>query len=184
MDRTEQTLQILMDEYKVLKAEQQSRIGFRDNLLYVTLVLFGTISSFALTSEKSHPAFLVIPWVCIVLGWTYVVNDEKISAIGRYIRYTLEERISALMGGTADGKYLFGWETAHRDDPRRKSRKYLQLFIDEVTFVVSGLVALLVFWLLVPKASNFAIILSVVEVVLLIALGVKIAIYADLAKGH
>ena len=88
------------------------------------------------------------------------------------------------MGGTADGKYLFGWETAHRDDPRRKSRKYLQLFIDEVTFVVSGLVALLVFWLLVPKASNFAIILSVVEVVLLIALGVKIAIYADLAKGH
>jgi len=184
MDRNEQTLQILLEEYRALKAEQSSRIGFRDNLLYVTLGLFGAISSFALSNAQGYHAFLVIPWVCIVMGWTYVVNDEKISAIGRYVRYDLEERLSALMGGSADNKYLFGWETAHRDDPRRKSRKYIQLFIDEVSFVFSGLISLLAFWLLAPQFSVFAIVLSAIEAVLLIGLGFKVAIYADLLKGH
>ena len=184
MERNEQTLQILMEEYRVLKAEQSMRIGFRDNLLYVTLGLFGALSSFALNSDKGHYAFLVIPWVCLVMGWTYVVNDEKISAIGRHVRYTLEDRLSALIGGSADEQYLFGWETAHRDDRRRKNRKYIQLFIDQVTFVISGLVALIVFWLLAPQASTFTIALSAFEAVLLLVLGLKIADYADLAKGH
>ena len=184
MDRNEQTLHILMEEYRVLKAEQSMRIGFRDNLLYVTLGLFGAIASFALTNDKGHNAFLVIPWVCLVMGWTYVVNDEKITAIGRYVRYTLETRISALIGGSADEKYLFGWETAHRDDPRRKRRKYTQLFIDQLTFVLSGLMALLVFWLLTKDIYVFPIILSAIEAVLLIILGFRITDYADLAKGH
>ncbi|MBT9310821.1 hypothetical protein [Leptothoe kymatousa] len=184
MDRNEQTLQILMDEYRVLKAEQSMRIGFRDNLLYVTLGIFGAIASFGLTNAKGATAFLVIPWVCLVMGWTYLINDEKISAIGRYVRYDLEKRVSALIGGSADEKYLFGWETAHRDDPRRKRRKYTQLFIDQVTFVISGLVALVAFWLLAGKVSAFAVVLSVVEAVLLVILGVRIADYADLAKGH
>lgn len=184
MDRNEQTLKVLLEEYRIVKAEQSSRIGFRDNLLYVTLGLFGAIASLALSNKNGTNAFLVIPWVCIVMGWTYVVNDEKISAIGRYVRYDLEERISALIGGSADGKYLFGWETAHRKDPRRKSRKYLQLFVDLLAFVFSGLTALLVFWLLTPQPSPLIIVVSVIEAVLLIGLGFKIAIYADLAKGH
>lgn len=184
MEQNEQTLQILLEEYRVLKAEQSSRIGFRDNLLYVTLGLFGAIASITLTNENADHAFLVIPWVCIVMGWTYVVNDEKISAIGRYIRYDLEQRISALIGGSADEKYLFGWETAHRSDSRRTSRKYLQLLIDEVSFVFSGLTAVLVFWLLTPQPSAFTILVSAFEVLLLIGLGIKIVIYADLAKGH
>lgn len=184
MDHNEQTLQILLEEYRALKSEQGSRIGFRDNLLYVTLGLFGAISSIALSNDNAEHAFLVIPWVCIVMGWTYVVNDEKISAIGRYVRYSLEERISALMGRSADEKYLFGWETAHRSDPRRMSRKYLQLLIDLVSFVFSGLTALGVFWLLTDQPSTFTIVLSAIEAVLLIGLGIKIWVYADLAKGH
>lgn len=184
MDRNEQTLQILLEEYRALKSEQSSRIGFRDNLLYVTLGLFGAIASFALSNNDAEHAFLVIPWVCIVMGWTYVVNDEKISAIGTHIRYSLEDRISALIGGSADNQYLFGWETAHRSDSRRQSRKYLQLFIDEVAFVFSGLTALIVFWLLSTQASTLAVLLSAIEAILLIGLGIKIAVYADLAKGH
>lgn len=185
MDCNEKTLEILMEEYRILKAEQSMRIGFRDNLLYVTLGIFGAIASFALTNANNYSAFLVIPWVCLVMGWTYLINDEKISAIGRYVRYDLEKRVGALIGGSADEKYLFGWETAHRDDPRRKRRKYTQLFIDQVTFVISGLVALVVFWLSpAPKDYIFAVILSVVEAILLIVLGVRIADYADLAKGR
>ena len=118
------------------------------------------------------------------MGWTYVVNDEKISAIGAHIRYTLEARISALIGGSADNQHLFAWETTHRSDPHRKSRKYLQLFIDEVAFVFSGLTALVVFWLLSTQISTLATLLSAFEAILLIGLGIKIASYADLARGH
>lgn len=28
----------------------------------------------------------MLPPVSVILGWTYLVNDEKISAIGRYVR--------------------------------------------------------------------------------------------------
>jgi hypothetical protein len=184
MERKDQTITILLEEFKTLKAEQSKRIGFRDNLLYVTLGLFGAITSFAITSNKGHYAFLVIPWICLVMGWTYLVNDEKISAIGRYIRDILDDRICTLMGGAADDQHLFGWEKIHRDDKERKSRKRLQLLIDEITFVFSGLVALLIFWLPVTQTSIPLIILSVMEVLLLIGLGIKIAIYADIAKGR
>lgn len=184
MDRNEQTLQILLEEYRNLKAEQGNRIGFRDNLLYVTLGLFGAIASFALSNDDNSPAFLVIPWVCIVMGWTYIVNDEKISAIGRYIRSALEKRISALIGGAANSQPLFGWEVDHRSDSRRISRKYLQLLVDLLTFVFSGLVALLMFWVSRSQPSALSVLLSVIEAILLVGLGVKIITYADLAKGE
>jgi hypothetical protein len=86
--------ELAKQEYIKLKDEQTKRIGFRDNLLYVNLVLIAGIMSFAFAGE--HPdnqwrlrGLLIAAWVALVLGWTYVVNDEKISAIGRYIRDTL-----------------------------------------------------------------------------------------------
>ena len=86
-------LKVWLMEYDKLKVEQIQRIGFRDNLLYTTLGLFGAVVSFAVSNAANSYALLVIPWVCLVLGWTYVVNDEKISAIGRYIRLTLVEKV-------------------------------------------------------------------------------------------
>ena len=86
-DEQQKMFEIYLQEYSKLKDEQAQRIGFRDNLLYVTLALFGTVLAFAL-GEKANPyALLVLPWVSLVLGWTYVVNDQKISALGRYIRH-------------------------------------------------------------------------------------------------
>ena len=72
---------IWLAEYDKLKTEQTQRIGFRDNLPYVTLCLFG--GTIAITTTNYY-ALLVVPWICLILGWTYLVNDEKISAIGRY----------------------------------------------------------------------------------------------------
>lgn len=175
-------LDILLKEYDKLKTEQAQRIGFRDNLLYVTLALFGTILSFALANPTNHYALLVIPWVCLILGWTYVVNDEKISAIGQYIRHTLANKIQQHTG-YANLETLFGWEIAHRNDRRRKRRKIQQLIVDEITFVVSGMIAIGAFWYLVPQPSIGIILLSGIEWLLLIALGVEMVIYADLGKG-
>jgi hypothetical protein len=131
-------LDVYLQEYEKLKDEQTQRIGFRDNLLYVTLGVFGTVVTFAVSNKANYYALLVIPWVCLILGWTYLVNDEKITALGRYIRLTLVEKIKQHTGNT-DTESIFGWEIAHRNDQRRKRRKIEQLIIDEITFVFSGI---------------------------------------------
>jgi hypothetical protein len=146
------TLKIWLAEYDKLKAEQTQRIGFRDNLLYFTLGIFGLIIPTAISNPTNYYALLVVPWTCLILGWTYLINDEKISAIGRYIRLTLVEKLKEKTGHP-DVESLFGWEIAHRSDPRRSRRKIEQLVIDQLTFVVSGTIALIVFFLLVPKAA-------------------------------
>jgi hypothetical protein len=176
-------LEVYLQEYEKLKEEQAQRIGFRDNLLYVTIGVFGGILSFALSEKTHYYALLVIPWVCLILGWTYVVNDQKISAIGKYIRLTLVEKVKEKTGDT-DYESIFGWEIAHRSDERRKRRKIEQLIIDEITFVVSGLVTLGAFWFLVSQPPLAINILCWMEFLLLLVLGVEIVIYADLAKGR
>jgi len=183
MSDNQKIFEVYLKEYEKLKSEQTQRIGFRDNLLYVTLGLFGTIISLAAANKANYYALLVIPWVCLVLGWTYLVNDEKITAIGRFIRLTLVEKIKEQTGST-DIESIFGWEIAHRSDNRRRRRKIEQLIIDQITFVLSGMVALIAFWLLVSKPPLAVNLLSWVELILLLVLGVEIIIYADLAKGR
>ena len=175
-------IDIYLREYQTLKAEQTARIGFRDNLLYVTIAVFGGILSFTLANQNYY-ALLVVPWVCLILGWTYLVNDEKISALGRYMRYDLTERIAKLTNNqNIDG--IFGWETTHRTDRHRKRRKIEQVIIDQLTFVISGIISLIAFWILVPKISVPLWLLSTTELILLVILGAEIIIYADLAKGR
>lgn len=176
-------LNVWLAEYNKLKDEQIRRISFRDNILYVALGVFGGIASFAISNVSNHYAFLILPWTCLILGWTYLVNDEKISAIGRYIRLTLVEKVKQ-KSGYADLESLFGWEIAHRSDRRRSRRKIEQLIIDEITFVLSGIVALVAFWILVPKAALSLYLLSAAELLLLLILGWEIFVYADLAKGR
>ncbi len=183
MTDKQQILEVYLKEYEKLKDEQTQRIGFRDNLLYVTLGLFGTVITFAVSNKTNYYALLVVPWVCLILGWTYLVNDEKITAIGRYIRLNLAEKIKEHTSHTQI-ESIFGWEIAHRSDNRRKRRKIEQLIVDQITFVFPGLVALITFWLLVPKPFLVINILGGIELILLIILGVEIVIYADLSKGR
>lgn len=190
LDEQRQMLNVYLQEYGKLKDEQAQRIGFRDNLLYVTLALFGTVLAFALGDKANPYALLVLPWVSLVLGWTYLVNDQKITAIGRYIRDTLVEKIAGQTGKTDQGdkevESIFGWEIDHRNDQHRQRRKVEQLLVDEIAFVLSGLIALITFYKLrsvdlVPVDIQ---VLAGIELVLLIILGVEIFIYADLAKGR
>ena len=181
-DDKQKILEIYLQEYEKLKDEQTQRIGFRDNLLYVTLGVFGAVLSFAVSNKAHYYALIVIPWVCLILGWTYLVNDEKITAIGRYIRLTLVGKVKE-QTGNSNMESIFGWEIAHRDDKRRKRRKIEQLIIDEITFVISGITGLIAFWLLVPQPHWTIQIICWIELGLLIILGIEIVIYADLAKG-
>ncbi|MCW2858477.1 MAG: putative integral rane protein [Actinoallomurus sp.] len=114
---------LMVLEYERIKDEQRTRIGFRDNLLYVTLAAMATV--IAVSASARDPSYvLLLPPVSRILGWTYLANDEKISAIGRYIRGELAPRLAAQTG---DDSVIFGWETIHRSDARRSPRKFLQV---------------------------------------------------------
>jgi len=190
----------LKSEYEKIKAEQTQRIGFRDNMLYVHLGATGAIASWAiahLTDSNGYSpyALLVVPWVCVILGWTYVVNDHHISRMGKYVRTILDKRVSRLSNADAirlkedeheefDITEMFGWEPYHRLDKRRESRKVIQLLIDEFTFVFPGATSLLAYFFL--NHWNFANLLIdslvVVEAVALAVVACVIVTYADMVR--
>lgn len=163
-------------EYERIKEEQKTRIGFRDNLIYATLASMAAVVTATLSAHDT--AFLLLlPPVSVVLGWTYLVNDEKISAIGRYVRTELAPR---LMEATGEETPVFGWESAHRGDRYRISRKYSQLVVDLVTFCVPPVVVLAIFWS--SSVTAVLMVASIAELVFVGGLLVQIVLYADLKK--
>jgi hypothetical protein len=179
MNNSEQILEIFLKEYDKLKSEQTQRIGFRDNLLYVTLGTYGAIVSFALSKTENYNALILVPWISVVLGWMYLVNDQKISAIGKYLRETLAKNLKEKLSLDLDEYALLGWEIDHRSDNRRKRRKIEQFLIDEIAFVVPGMLAIYAFWRLSLTMPFEAYILIGIEVLLLLALAIEIFVYAD-----
>ncbi len=180
-------LQVLLQEYSTLKAEQGSRIQFRDNMLYTTIGAVGAIASVGLGGFNAgagtvRHAFLIVPWLTAILGWTYVVNDEKITAIRRYIDKSLAKRVKDLIG-TDQKDFPFGWEHFHRRDKLRGERKSIQLAIDLWTFVISGagaLFAFLVRALQSPPVGNtlyFDIVAAGADFVILLFLARQIIAY-------
>lgn len=174
-------LEIYLNEYNALKGETVQRIGFRDNLLYVNLVTIGAIISYAANKPIHYYALLIIPWVCFILGWTYIINDQKVSAIGQYIRHDLLNKINSLLDQKDES--LFGWEIVHRSDEKRIGRKVVQFLVDEIAFCLSGIVAVGAFWTLVPTIPRSLKLFSIGETVLLLLLGIEIFLYSDFKKG-
>jgi hypothetical protein len=169
---------LLIVEYERIKDEQRIRIGFRDNLVYATLVSIAAVIAATLNVRGQTNLLLLIPPVSVLLGWTYLVNDEKVSAAGRYIRTELVPRLSALV---PNGTAVFAWESFHRSDPRRRVRKVLQLTVDLSTFCVAPVAALVVFWVTGTPTATL-LVLSLAEVVVVAALAAHIVLYADLSK--
>jgi hypothetical protein len=169
---------LLVVEYEQVKEEQRARIGFRDNLLYATLASMAAIITFSFQNHGQPELLLLLPPASALLGWAYLVNDEKISAIGRYVHQDLGPRLADLAPGRPR---VFGWETAHRDDRRRISRKRLQLAADLLLFSVAPIADLIVYWCSEPVRAVLMTV-SVAEVALVAVLAVQIVLYADLHR--
>ena len=165
-----------MNEYCKLKEEQLARIGFRDNLIFVSLGAFGGLISFSLTDETHLYAMLVIPWVSTILGWTYLINDEKVSAIGRYFRDTLTEKIA---DAYPEHKPYLGWEFAHRSDRGRRRRKWAQLIVDELTFGGTSCAAVGSFLFLIGPSNYPVIAVVFLDALLSVWMIIEIAVHAD-----
>jgi hypothetical protein len=129
---------------------------------------------------------LLVGWVPLVLGWTYLANDEKLSAIGRYIRIPLRTGIDPNcppLQSPDSVRGIFGSEFAHRDDDRRQRRKIEQLIVDEVSFPGSGIAAISSFLALTPRLGWLTGPVAVIEALLLLILAVEIFVYADRQRG-
>jgi hypothetical protein len=176
-------LDVFLQEYGKLKDEQANRIGFRDNLLYVTITVYGAIAVFAFKDTPIYHALLVLPWVSLILGWTYLVNDEKISAIGKYIREDITEKIESYLKAHNEESTL-GWEIEHRSDEDRKRRKVEQLIVDLSAFILPGFASLFVYWAITPGKNWVTIILSVFEFLAIIVLCIEFINYADLQTAN
>jgi len=148
-------LDVLRDELKLLKDEQRDRIRARDNLIYSVIVASAAIVGAARVTGPALP--LLLPLVTLVLGWTYLVNDHKVTAIGRYLSTDLGPRLSTASGGEA-----LRWETHHRSDRARRQRKCLQLAVDLMVFVLPGAAALLWYWTAGP-APALLLAVSIIE---------------------
>jgi hypothetical protein len=169
---------LLLAEYEQIKEEQRGRIGFRDNLLYVTLASTAAVVLAALQDPGRPALLLLLPPVTFVLGWTYLVNDQKISAIGSYIRTELAPRLAAL---TPERLPVFGWEIAHRSDHRRVSRKVIQLAVDLVLFCASALVAIGIYWSHGYQDGLLSAV-SLLEIIVTAVLAIQILLYADIRR--
>jgi 1,4-dihydroxy-2-naphthoate octaprenyltransferase len=184
----------LKSEFEAAKREQVQRIAFRDNMLFVQLGANGAIASWVLARTSDEIAlfgFLVIPWLCTVLGWTYLVNDHMISRIGKYVRKIMNCRISEIcklpiVESIEDDKVqftidvVFGWEPYHRIDMRRIWRKRIQFFVDELTFVFPGILAVVAYaYLSHQHISCLIMTLMGLECIALVILGIMIGTYAD-----
>jgi hypothetical protein len=111
------------------------------------------------------------------MGWTYLVNDQKVTAIGRYLRTELAPRLSALIG--AD---VLRWETAHRSDNRRRQRKGIQLAVDLTVFILPATTAIAWYWASTP--TNPALITaSVVEAAAVLVAAWQVIAYADITSA-
>jgi hypothetical protein len=132
----------LLAEYESMKAEQRSRIGFRDNLLYATFALMLFVAAKA--DRENTQLLLLLPVMLFVLGWTYLANDEKITAKGRYIRKVIAPRLAK--NEERPETAVFGWEAYHCAGPRRVGRKRMQLLVDLTTYCFMPLTALIVYW--------------------------------------
>lgn len=132
----------------------------------------------AVISAKATALLLVLPPVTVLLGWTYVSNDEKVSAAGRYVRERIGPRLESLANASEP---VFGWEAAHRNGPRRRARKVMQLVVDLLAFCAAPAAALVTFWVLGPVPAGL-IVVSVAESLLVAALAVFVVLEADLRK--
>jgi hypothetical protein len=165
-------LDVLRDELKVLKDEQRDRIRARDNLIYSLIVAIAAVAG---GTKLAGPAVaLLLPPVTLALGWTYLANDQKVSAIGHYLRTDLAPRLSALVNTD-----VLRWETAHRSDHRRRQRKSIQLGVDLTVFVLPAITAIAWYWASQPT-SPVLIAASIAEAVTVLIAVWQVIAYADI----
>nr|WP_150518136.1 hypothetical protein [Streptomyces subrutilus] len=91
--------------------------------------------------------------IYLILAWTYLVNDEKISSIGCYVRDQLGPRLGELVWIHS---MVVSWEVCQRNVPGRTMRKQLRTTVDLITYLVLPMVGTTASWCSPTVQSLFA----------------------------
>jgi hypothetical protein len=170
-DNTSTRIDLLRDEIKTLKDEQRDRIKQRDSLIYSVIVAVAAVAGGTRLAGAAVP--LLLPPVTLLLGWTYLTNDQMVSAIGRHLRTQLAPRLAALAGTE-----VLLWENTRLVDRRYRQRKTIQLAVDLIAFVAPALVAVVWFWAHGP-ANPVLLAVSIVETAAALIGAWQIVSYAE-----
>lgn len=167
MDNTTSKIQFLITEYEKLKDEQKKRIEFRDHMIYITLAAIGGVFTFAIEKPEYNYTLLVLPFVCIILGWSFLTNDKKVSDIGDYIVKVIIPKLDSLKSDPVIS-LIPSWEEFHKNVKRRKTFKIIQLSMDLMLFSISGLLSIIFYLYISCPITCIEIIVTVLEIILLI----------------
>ncbi len=125
-------LNVIIAEFDKLKEEQVSRIQYRENLYYLTMLVAGGLIAASYGDVRIERSTIVLPIVLFIILTVYNNNDDKITAIGEYIENCLAKNTGQLLG--EDMKY-FGWEGYHREKSGRALRKFRHFISKIILFV-------------------------------------------------
>lgn len=178
MSEKNPVLSIYLAEYEQLKLEQTHRIGVRDNLIYVMLTVFGTIVSYSLSAPEHYHALLILPWAALVLGWTYLLNDKKVSEIRNYLINNLTPNIRNSIDHKNDS--ILYWEKFSVEHQLRGLKKIFQLIINLIIFCLSGLSGLALYALKNPLLNNTTLAIIILGAFIMIILAIWFIFFADL----
>lgn len=109
MTNTTDPSQFLLAEYGELRGEILKRSEMQHQLISITLVALGALTTIGLRDSPS--ALLAYPMLALFLAAAWTYNDIQIAQLGIYIRYRIEDQ---LIGGG------LGWEHAILSDRASK----------------------------------------------------------------
>jgi hypothetical protein len=109
MTKTNDPAQFLLAEYKELRGEILKRSEMQHQLISITLVTLGALTTVGIGDSPS--ALLAYPMLALFLSAAWSYNDIQIAQLGIYIRYRIEAQ---LIGGD------LGWEHAIYSDRASK----------------------------------------------------------------
>lgn len=159
-------------EFEKLKDEQNKRIEFRDHMIYITLGVIGGVFSFILEKPEYITALLVLPFVNIILGWTYLMNDKKISEIGDYIREVLIPKIELSLRDDNLNIYP-SWEEYHKMLPDRRKTKIFQLVLDLLLFSLTSALSVVLFFFNVSEINKLQLFVIIFESLIVVFLAIQ-----------
>ncbi|MES2458471.1 MAG: hypothetical protein V4594_23150 [Bacteroidota bacterium] len=145
-----------LEQFKVLKTEELTRIGFRDNMIYISLVAIGTVFAFCLQKPEYDFGLLVLPFFCIIMGWTYFNNDKKVNTIGAYLNKHLIPILK-------DNDEVCSWGEFRKLEVDRIERKSIQLGVDISLFCLSSSVSIFAFFINHGETNWFYPLVAVIE---------------------
>jgi hypothetical protein len=134
-------LSVLLAQYGALKTEQLDRIRYREHLSYLMVTGSGVLLAFALGGSSHARSVLVLPFFGLILGWTYLLSDMKVSAVGSFLRNVLEPELSHDVRARRSHQPLLAWEFRHREEQFYTAQKHFQLALDVLLYAVFPAIA-------------------------------------------